>query len=124
MNSQDSDQSLRRGWLRFRLSTFLMLVAIGAWTMAIRPFCEAERVPISFQQAAEYLCPSPAKAHKPQPNVVTDGAGSWFIESYRLNDALAGPFLALAGLVCLQLAPWANRKRRRMVAAVATSAPR
>ena len=112
----------KRRWFRFRLSTVLILTAIVAWTMALRPhfglfyyhdivgyWYELGHVPLVFNREAYWLV-SVASGNP------TTGQRGLHVYIGR-NSGLTWPALALAAFLAWKAA-WAvvERRRRRSAA--------
>jgi len=109
---------------RFKLSTILVLVAILAWGMSIRPRwidgidCRRQITYAEFHQRCDIALNSrhlPAWRQPSKPIMAMTGPPSFYIEEPGPNPKLKWPLLALAAFLIWKLG-WAivaRRKRRR-----------
>jgi hypothetical protein len=110
------DAKPRRRWLRFRLSTILVLMAIAAWTMAVDLRLDVEH------RVEAYSPPSPPRSGKYKNswetrftiwsfNGSTIQNESWRID---VNPAIKWPALALAAFLAWKGARAFVARRRRV----------
>jgi len=124
MTSDSPTEAKRLRWPRFKLSTILVLVAILAWAMSIRPrwidgmeswrqithaeYMQRLEVSLNARRLPEWQRP-------PRPIMAMTGPPSFYIEEPGPNPKLKWPLLALAAFLTWKWA-WAivaRRKRRR-----------
>lgn len=114
MPSNRPELPRRSYWPRFKLSTFLVLVAIVAWAMACRPWW------LSGEDSRRYFTPEEYREYRLHenppddefPGIVTGVPIMLYLDKPGLNPRLTWPAVALAVFLVWKFA-WSIAARRK-----------